>query len=260
LVPIWADTSKTLCATAIKPMSSEEDKNTTIFAFPENLQQGTKLTPRRITTFGSCRIQASAPDTKASTELTCMLLEHLHAMYMVSYSPGLAPVRTKSDATHAKGKTSTAILYGNSNIRQCVPALQALGYSVVDRTCIHWDGSDRSIEQISQDVAAHTGADHCCFVFDLLGPSAYRFEQSDGSLAMPVKIGGGFHLLGEANIADESMIKTFIGRVGPLLTKMAVKPTVLIPPPPSLCLRRLLQAAWPCSRFRIRKVRKKNDR
>jgi len=43
---------------------------------------------------------------------------------------------------------------------------------------------------------------------------------------------GGFHLLGEATVADDGMIRGCINKLGPVLAKMCQKPTVLIPPLP----------------------------
>jgi len=97
---------------------------------------------------------------------------------------------------------------------------------------VRWDGSDDAIAELRQDVAVHAGTESAAFVFDLLGPVAYRFRQSDGSLALPVKLAGGFHLLGEVTTAEDSTIRSCIGRLGPVLTEMWRIPTILVPPLP----------------------------
>ncbi len=35
------------------------------------------------------------------------------------------------------------------------------------------------------------------YVFDILGNSSARFRQEDGGSSLPIKLNGGYHLLGE---------------------------------------------------------------
>jgi len=232
LLPVWAAASRIACSCAMPDPDNQTDKIFIVYAFPEALHPGAKLIPRRIAVARSCRVLSLMPDAKANKELVCMLLARLNAEYLIGYSPGTNPVRTTTEPAHAKDKIKTAILYGNSNIRQCAPALQALGYNVIDRTVINWDGSDSAADAIRRDAAAHAGTGDSAFVFDFLGPTAYRFKQSDGSLAMPVKFSGGFHLLGEAGVADDTMVRGCVKRLVPVLLEMCSRPTVLIPPLP----------------------------
>jgi len=231
LIPVWAEASKLVCASAIDS-SDTTDKTFLVHAFPASLQPGAKLIPRRIAIIGSCRGRAPPPPAKANLELVRQLLAHLHTDFLIGYAPGENPVREKTTAQRPKDDIKTAIVYGNSNMRQCVPALQALGYTVLDRTAIKWDGSDAAIDALKMDVDAHTGIENAAFIFDFLTPIAYRFRQSDGSLAMPVKLAGGFHLLGEVTTADDAMLRSCINRLGPVLNAMGSKPKIFIPPLP----------------------------
>jgi len=231
LLPAWAEASRLACEGVFKTDSNPEDKTFVVFAFPEKLQPGAKLIPRRIAIVGSGRVRSPPPDAKANSELVCTLLKILNAEYLIGYTPGIDPVRRAKNTQRAKD-IKTAILYGNSNLRQCAPALQALGFTVIDRTSIPWDGSENAAEQIRADAAAHASKPDSAFVFDMLGPVAYRFRQADGSLAMPVKVSGGFHLLGEATMADDGIIKNCVKRLVPTLNTMCAKPTILIPPLP----------------------------
>jgi len=232
LLPVWAEASKICCASAMSDSCNPDEKTNIVLAFPATLHPGAKLTARRIAVMGSCRGQAPPPPAKAKNDLICLLLKHLHTDFLIGYRPGADPVRTKNPLQQAKAQTKTAIIYGNSNMRQCVPALQGLGYNVIDRTNVIWDGSDNAIEALQKDVDAHAGIESAGFVFDFLSPIAYRFKQSDGSLALPVKLAGGYHLLGEAAVAEDSTIKNCVDRLSPVLVKMCRSPTVLIPPLP----------------------------
>jgi len=198
------------------------------------LHPGAPLIPRRFFVTSSGRVSAHAPDTKTNQDLVLLLAHTLNAEYCVGFSPGEKSARTTADCEQAKENTAkTLILYGNSNIRQTAPALQALGFTVVDRTGIRWDGSDGALREIQLDSMRFTASTELVFVFDFLGPIPYRFEQSDGSLAMPIRIGDtGFHLLGAAAVAEDSTIRKTILRLEPLLKTMSTSATVLIPPLP----------------------------
>jgi len=232
LLSVWAEASKIVCKAAMPEDCNPDHEIHHTYAFPASLHPGAKLVPRKIVITGSCRARAPAPDAKANKDLVYALLSQLNAEYLIGFSPGTDPVRTTKKLLCVKDKIKTAILYGNSNVRQCAPALQALGFKVIDRTEIHWDGSEAAAKKITEDVSAHTDITDAAFVFDFLSPVSYRFAQPDGSSAMPVKFSGGFHLLGEVVVAEDSLIRSCIDRLAPALGKMCLKPTILIPPLP----------------------------
>jgi len=232
LLSVWANASKIVCAAAMPEGCNPEQFRHQTYAFPATLHPGAKLVPRKIVITGSCRVRAPAPDAKANKDLVYALLTQLNAEYLIGFSPGTDPVRTTKKVSSDKDNIKTAILYGNSNVRQCAPALQALGYTVIDRTMVRWDGSEAAANEINADAVTYTDKANAAFVFDFLGPVAYRFSQPDGSSAMPVKFSGGFHLMGEATVAEDSLIRATVKRLGPTLNTMCAKPTVLIPPLP----------------------------
>jgi hypothetical protein len=76
------------------------------------------------------------------------------------------------------------------------------------------------------------------FVFDLLGNSSIRFEQVDGTTAMPFKSNGRFHLGGNVVVAPPDIFKDVINKVLPILSAKGDKPCVIIPPLPRFLFAR----------------------
>ena len=116
-------------------------------------------------------------------------------------------------------------------MRRCQPILGSLGYETVDLTQINWNGSDASIAWLSNELAKLNNLENTTFVFDLLTCNAYRFIQADGGLALPVKIGARYHLLGEVALCDDKTLKAAIAKILPLLGSIAA-PKIVLPPLP----------------------------
>jgi hypothetical protein len=69
-------------------------------------------------------------------------------------------------------------------------------------------------------------------VMELFGNSTYRYEQFDGTKAMPFKAGNGYHLEGRISVCDEDSFLRMLANVEPIIT--AGKPDIklFIPPLP----------------------------
>jgi hypothetical protein len=64
------------------------------------------------------------------------------------------------------------------------------------------------------------------------GNTAYRFEHVDGSLVLPIKVGGGHHLLGDVHMVSDNTIGELINMVKPLFMLAALLLAVIMPPIP----------------------------
>jgi hypothetical protein len=67
-------------------------------------------------------------------------------------------------------------------------------------------------------------------IFDLFGNSAYRFRHVDGSLVLPFRVGGGYHLLGDIQMVSDSGVGDLLNMVKPLFALCALFLTVIMPP------------------------------
>ena len=54
-------------------------------------------------------------------------------------------------------------------------------------------------------------------VLDLFGNSVYRYESYNGSVIVPVKVGGGYHLLGDVKLCSDAIFGKQVDVILPLL-------------------------------------------
>jgi hypothetical protein len=85
------------------------------------------------------------------------------------------------------------------------------------------------------------------FVFDLLGNSSVRFEQYDGTTALPFKINGKFHLGGKIVTTPLAVFRQIIDSFMPIIKAKGVKPAVIIPPLPRYLFTRCCSDADHCT-------------
>ena len=88
-----------------------------------------------------------------------------------------------------------------------------------------------SIAQLKTELTSLKDTD-IALVFDLFGNFSYRFIQADGSLALPILMGGRYHLLGDMAIVQDSMFKGLIPKIIELLGIHKSCPQVILPPIP----------------------------
>jgi hypothetical protein len=88
------------------------------------------------------------------------------------------------------------ILLGASNLNSCVERFKKLGYGVVDLTAPGWIASPENISTLTEKLNGITCCSNDKIVLDLYGNLSYRFEQFDGTLSLPYKSGGKYHLAG----------------------------------------------------------------
>jgi lysophospholipase L1-like esterase len=87
------------------------------------------------------------------------------------------------------------------------------------------------------------------FVFDILGNTSVRFEQFDGSSALPYKSGGRFHLGGKTVVSSSDIFSKTTNAILPVLRAAKGKPCVIIPPLPRYLFARCCDDAGHCTNF-----------
>ena len=85
--------------------------------------------------------------------------------------------------------------------------------------------------RVRAPIAEHGNLNGATFVLDLFTCTSYRFIQADGGLALPIKIGTKFHLLGDLEICEDNMLKTAISKALPLISALPGK-KINLPPLP----------------------------
>ena len=229
LIDCWAKLAHSLASQTPADESSFTAYST--LALPVSLAPNAQLAPSRFA-LSSSRCGKDVPlDAKATSELLRALLTALSSQLMVDCNPGESPVRITANQQSGKDFSRTVVVIGASNMRRCLPILGSLGYETVDLTHIGWDGSDAAVARVRGELDKLKELKNATYVLDLLTCNSYRFVQADGGLALPVKLGARFHLLGDVALCDDKMLKTAITKLLPLLSSID-GPKVILPPLP----------------------------
>ncbi len=134
-------------------------------------------------------------------------------------------------------KSLTIILAGASNLASLRPAFEANGAVVIDLTKPGWminESNESNVESLKSELSAISNMEDAAIIFDLFGNTTYRFEHVDGSLVLPIKVGGGgrHHLQGDVHKVSDNTIGELINMVKPLFVLAALFLTVIMPPIP----------------------------
>jgi hypothetical protein len=109
------------------------------------------------------------------------------------------------------------------------------GQDMRDRTI----GTSQDIEERAKDSTA--------FVFDLLWNSSLRFEQCEGTTALPFKSNGRFHFGGRVVTTPPDVFKKLVDNIVPIIKKKGNRPCVIIPPLPRSLFSRCCNDEGHCS-------------
>jgi hypothetical protein len=124
------------------------------------------------------------------------------------------------------------VVIGASNASRLIPALRDLGYSVSDLMVPGWVASDKNINKLGAEIAKLNLVPGFGILIDILSNSTYRFEQFDGTLALPYKAGGSYHLASDITVCTDSTLKKIIAAVSPIYLASQASLKVIVPPMP----------------------------
>ena len=147
----------------------------------------------------------------------------------------------------AKHEPITLGVAGASIMGQAFPLLRAAGAGVHNLTVPGWVASPINVSALLMAVGSITG-ENISTLMDLFSNSSIRFEQSDGTLAMPVKVGHHYHLPGDVRVADTDTFKKIFEHALLLIKKMSeLGPVHLVPPIPRYLSSPCCNAPGHCS-------------
>jgi hypothetical protein len=98
------------------------------------------------------------------------------------------------------------MLVGASNLRHSLAHFAGTGTCVIDHTIPGWTPSPDNIAKTVKNTETEPGVSYAV-VFDLLGNSSLRFEQFDGTTALPFKMNGRFHYGGKVVTTPPDIFK-----------------------------------------------------
>jgi hypothetical protein len=165
-------------------------------------------------------------------ELLSSLLKEIHENFRACSSPenylGRADGRETQSETQAEQKV---LLVGASNLRHSLPHFTGTSVTFSNITTAGWTPTADNLKKL-EDAISEKASETEAFVFDLLGNSSIRFEQEDGTTALPFKSNGRFHLGGSVVVTPPDTFKGVVNKVFRIISSKGNKPCVIIPPLP----------------------------
>jgi hypothetical protein len=179
----------------------------------------------------SCPARLSKMDRKTTDELIRTLINQLQNNFTIAVCPeGILP-RALSMIVDPKD-SKHIVCIGSSIIKQTIPFLKALGYSVTDLSRPGWLATPDNITSLITQLADIKLAPGFAVVFDLLGNASHRYEQFDGTQSLPQKEGGRYHMPGPVVTCEQETYRKIVRTLGPVLLSAQDATKVSVPPLP----------------------------
>jgi len=201
-------------------------------AMPGYLGPNPPLVPYRFVSTSSCHIDCLGFSVKAIEELARALLIAIQKNFGIATYPEDPLVRDPEAEEGGKGPITNVILIGASNMGRVINHLESAGLKVLNCPIVGSIPAEKTLEGLRQKMSELTPDGGTALIFDLFGITCYRFEQPDGTMAVPIMLGGRYHLLGNVGVITDENLKIVIRKVLPILDHFTSLPKVVIPPIP----------------------------
>ncbi len=185
-------------------------------ALPCTLAPGALLVPFKFKN-SSNHTTLRGLDSLASYELVRTLLNLLQCNFAtVANSDELFSAEPATQSFGGKD-ISQIIVCGGSNLSKIVQKLANMGYTVLDLTAKGWTPTEKNIQTLSEALKSLPEQPGTVAILDLLGNVAYREMQLDGTLALPRKSEGKYHIDGKVHVCGKMSLTTLITSLKPVL-------------------------------------------
>jgi hypothetical protein len=188
-----------------------------------------------------------------SKDTCCELLSNLLACIFSNFracsSPENLLVRTteNNDFAQSEFREQKIVLIGSSNLKYSAPYFNDTSFKYVDNSVPGWMPTPENIVATRENVRTQVDQHASAFVFDLLGNSSVRFEQYDGSLSLPFKSQGRFHLGGKIVASPPDVFKKTVAAIIPILIEKKETPCIVVPPIPRYLFSRCCDDLGHCT-------------
>jgi hypothetical protein len=186
------------------------------------------------------------------SELLRLLIATIFTNFRACESPEMFLVRTDSaqnKTTLDESPQQKVMLVGASNLKYSSAYFTHDTMKFVDQSEPGWSASVSNIGKLLLQTQTNVQEGATAFVFDILGNMSVRFEQFDGSTALPYKSDGRFHLGGKIVISSPDIFSKTIDAIMPILRATQDIPCVIIPPLPRYLFARCCDDAGHCTNF-----------
>ncbi len=161
-------------------------------------------------------------------ELLNTLIKNIHGNFQTCASPESFLVRATSMlSTEPSGRK--VVLIGASNLKNSARNFSSNGFEVQDLTVPGWVASHENIEILQSKLMRFQADSNTVFIFDLLGNSAYRFEQFDGTQSLPFKTNNKYHLAGNIVTCALPTFKKLVEGIIPIIAAKREAVGLIIP-------------------------------
>ncbi len=124
---------------------------------------------------------------------------------------------------------------GTSNLEKRVKHFMDVGYEVIDLTIPGWVVSAANVENLLKVIKDTNIPSNAKVVLDLFGNSACRWAQEDGTEALPVRTGSGYHLPGPVSACSDRVFTKLIKITLPLFLELQKNEKSFSHPFPGTC-------------------------
>jgi len=201
-------------------------------ALPQSLHS-TNLVSHKFTS-SSC-VPWTLPITGGkSDELLHALLTQLTPKFGCNAHPEVILAREPAEqegAMDTSSSTGQVIVCGGSNCKRLAALLTERGVSVTDLTVPGWTPTTSNISKLSSDIELLNLSPTSILISDLLSNVSFCYEQLNGSLALPVKSGGIFHMYGRVSVSSKDSFHHVMEKLVPIF-KSVPGMKICLPPLP----------------------------
>jgi hypothetical protein len=164
-------------------------------------------------------------------ELLGSLLTNVFNNFRACSRPEEYLARAAENTKKSETCEQKVILVGASNMYRASRYFEDSELIFENHSVPGWTPTAENVKKLS-DVVDDKAKGKVAFVFDILGNSAIRFEQFDGTTALPFKSNGRYHLGGKVTPTPLDIFKKVIEHVLPILKAKGDKSCIIIPPLP----------------------------
>jgi len=198
---------------------------------PDKLDENAKTSPHTFVTKNSRPSALKGLDKGSQIELLTSLSVTLGRDFLIPAGIGACPENV-TEQTEGNETIVKLILVGASNLNRAGIHFEKQGYTVVNLCVPGWVSSPTNVAEMLEKLSTVTVGNDTAIVLDVFGNSTFRYENYDGSVLMPVKMGGGYHLIGEVTVCNDNVFSKQIDTVLPLLEAVPGTVKIVVPPQP----------------------------
>jgi hypothetical protein len=214
-----------------------EAPETYTLPFPASLDATSPIIPWTFECSCTSPIVVFEPDRRALYDQVCSLSASLLRGFSFKAHPEAILLREPAENPTEAAKDNPLdhlILIGGSILGSLVPSLRTGEASILDLTQPGWIATEQNVNKVVRDLEKWcpmiTGT--IGVIIDLFGNSSVKFRHVDGSLVLPLRVQGKYHLLGDAVVESDDGLRNLLRVVNPILECIKNYPTVVTPPMP----------------------------